>query len=519
MSGSILVIRFGSLGDIVLSSAAVLNLKLSFPDKSLVYLTRAQYGSLVTGFDGVDHIRTIPDDAGPTDLRRALSSLNITAFDLIVDLHGNWRSWLTRQLVRGERTAVYPKRRLERYRAVRRRRKKLPDDWPHTIDLYNTAVEAAGGRIYCRRPILRSEQPAAPDAPLRVLIAPGARHPNKQWPSERFVELARRLCERHACHIVWAVASGDGVSVAPDKEMPAEALTVLGDSSTLDLTAALAGCQLAVTNDSGVMHLASAVGTPVIALFGPTHPVLGFAPRGRLDRVIEVAESCRPCSLHGRTPCFRQERYCFTRIDPDHVEAAAAELLAVTRRLHPALLVDRDGTVMVDRDFCSDPEEVQLLPGAAKALLIARAKGFRIVVLSNQSGVARGYFTTDDVDRVNGRLLELLAAEGVEVDGVYYCPYYEEGTVPEYTLASDWRKPSPGMAERAAADLDLDLHRSVVIGDKVSDVNLGRVIGGRSFLVRTGHGGSEAVAMKETSLGDKHPVFENLLAAVEHLKD
>ncbi len=155
--------------------------------------------------------------------------------------------------------------------------------------------------------------------------------------------------------------------------------------------------------------------------------------------------------------------------------------------LRPAAFVDRDGTINVERHYLGNPDELELIPGAAAGLKDLQAQGYVLVVLTNQSGVARRYFTLDAVAAVHARLAEMLAAEGVTLDGVYICPHGPED-------ACECRKPLPGMALAAAADLGLDLARSVMIGDKAADLGLGRAVGARTVLVRTGHGLAEEAA-------------------------
>jgi histidinol-phosphate phosphatase family protein len=283
-----------------------------------------------------------------------------------------------------------------------------------------------------------------------------------------------------------------------------------------ELLTVFANADLVVANDSGLMHLASAVGTPVVAVFGPTHPSLGFAPQGQFDRVADVDEYCRPCSLHGKKPCFRDKHHCFERISPDRVAAEASEMLAQITG-EKGLLVDRDGTIMVNKHYPSRPDEVELIPGAAAALKQASDAGYRIIILSNQSGVARGYFGIEAVDQVNARLLELLLTEGARVDALYYCPYFEGGSDPEYGRESYNRKPGAGMAEAAAEDLGVDLRSSVVIGDSQDDYNLGRVVGARSILVRTGYGEKVEQRMRSSGSGSDLEVFDDLQQAVNHL--
>jgi len=150
--------------------------------------------------------------------------------------------------------------------------------------------------------------------------------------------------------------------------------------------------------------------------------------------------------------------------------------------LRPAAFLDRDGTINVDCHYLSDPAQVELLPGAAEGLKRLAAMGYALVVVTNQSGIARGYFDAARLDEIHARLAELLAAEGIVLDGVYVCPHGPGD-------ACACRKPLPGLALAAAADLGLDLANSVMIGDKAADVGLGRAIGAKAaILVRTGYG-------------------------------
>ena len=145
------------------------------------------------------------------------------------------------------------------------------------------------------------------------------------------------------------------------------------------------------------------------------------------------------------------------------------------------VLLDRDGTIIVERGYPKDPAEVELIPGAAAAIRQLRSLGLPVVVISNQSGVGRGYMTRDDVERVNARVAELLAAEGTALDAVYFCPHAPAD-------GCTCRKPGRDLLDRAAADFDGDLSRSFFVGDKKDDVDAGRNVGATTFLVRTGYG-------------------------------
>lgn len=147
----------------------------------------------------------------------------------------------------------------------------------------------------------------------------------------------------------------------------------------------------------------------------------------------------------------------------------------------PVVLLDRDGTIIVDRHYLSDPDQVELLPGAAEGLLRLRRAGCKLAVITNQSGIGRGLFSLEALERIHGRMLDLLLQEGVEIEGIFFCPHTPE----EHC---DCRKPQPGLIERAADALGFDPAQSFVVGDKPCDVELGQAVGARTILVRTGYG-------------------------------
>jgi D-glycero-D-manno-heptose 1,7-bisphosphate phosphatase len=172
-----------------------------------------------------------------------------------------------------------------------------------------------------------------------------------------------------------------------------------------------------------------------------------------------------------------------------------------------AILLDRDGTLIREREYLADPAGVELLPGAVEGLRRFRDLGCPVLVLTNQSGVARGYFTLREVDSIHTRLDELLAAQGVSVDGYFVCPHGPDD-------GCDCRKPLPGLIRQAAARFEFDAISAVVIGDKISDLQLGRAIGGRAILVRTGYGR----ASEPQAAGLAHAVVDDLSAAAEWLE-
>jgi D-glycero-D-manno-heptose 1,7-bisphosphate phosphatase len=145
------------------------------------------------------------------------------------------------------------------------------------------------------------------------------------------------------------------------------------------------------------------------------------------------------------------------------------------------VVLDRDGTIIVERHYLSDPRQIEFLPGAVQGLRQMLAMGLGLVVVTNQSAVGRGFFDQAHLDSIHRRLCELLEIEGIHLEGIYSCPH-----TPEEDCSC--RKPKPGLIERAASDLDFDLHASFVIGDKPADIEMGRQVRATTFLVCTGYG-------------------------------
>lgn len=151
----------------------------------------------------------------------------------------------------------------------------------------------------------------------------------------------------------------------------------------------------------------------------------------------------------------------------------------------PAVFFDRDNTLIEDPGYISDPAQVHLFPDAAPAIAQLRRAGYRIVIVTNQSGIARGLLDEDQLSAVHRRLGDLLNRQGASVDAVYFCPYLDspDAVVAKYRKASAQRKPEPGMLLQAARDLDLDLERCWMIGDAERDVQAGRRAGCRTILL------------------------------------
>ncbi len=148
-----------------------------------------------------------------------------------------------------------------------------------------------------------------------------------------------------------------------------------------------------------------------------------------------------------------------------------------------AIFLDRDGTLIEDPGYINNPKQVKLLDGAVEALNEFRVMGYKLVVVSNQSGVARGLLTEKVLSEIHNRLKQLLTEKGASLDKIYYCPYHPDGEVAKYRKESDWRKPNSGMLVAAAEEMDIELEQSWSIGNSGRDIEAGKRVGCKTILI------------------------------------
>jgi heptosyltransferase-2 len=321
----IAIVRLSSLGDVVLTLPVVHALRSAYPSARVHYWVKEEFAELVRDDPAIDHVRVLEPDA-----RRIEDLVSMSAefedHDLIVDLHGNLRA---RVLTFRQKALVLraPSYRWRRLRWVHARWSR-PAPLPRATERYAAALAplrlGAPGpprvTVAAAMEAWSAEWVAAfpGDAPL-VALCPGARHATKRWPERHWVELfteVRKAGRRVVC-----------LSLAAERAaLPELAARVEADSAARwviepigRMAALLTHCAQAVSGDSGLMHLAAARGTAVVAMFGSTSPVLGFAPNGEGHRVLCREEPCQPCTLHGRPQCPKGHFRCMEALTPGHV--------------------------------------------------------------------------------------------------------------------------------------------------------------------------------------------------------
>jgi D-glycero-D-manno-heptose 1,7-bisphosphate phosphatase len=183
--------------------------------------------------------------------------------------------------------------------------------------------------------------------------------------------------------------------------------------------------------------------------------------------------------------------------------------------LRPAVFVDRDGCLTEEVGYVNHVSRIRLLPRSAQAIRRLNEAGVPAVMVTNQAGIAKGYFSEDVLRAVNAEMVRQLGAGQARLDGLYVCTHHPDEGEPPYRARCDCRKPGPGLLRRAAADLGLDLGASIVVGDKMSDIGTARAAGAAGVLVLTGYGRGEFEHRRHLWTDKPDHVAEDLLDAVE----
>ena len=328
----ILVFRQSSLGDVILTLPVVKELALNFPEAAIDFLTKKRYASVVRFNPAVRRTIVFDDNS---EFKAILKQMGRAKYDLIVDLQKNFRSLALSVFSPGSRRISYRKRRLAREMIVRKPSINLSVD--HTVNAYFHTLRRLGIKSELSPPEIELSAEAKEfaerflsdsfsNSPSNIIaLCPGAKHHEKKWPHENFRKVAEILFEDEDAALIIISSNTD---MLPENIGLSDSRAVsVRDCEILRVAALLSHCRVALTNDSGLMHLANAVGTKVAAIFGPTSPRLGFSPTLPGSLIINNNVFCSPCSLHGEKPCRQPRKYCFENIEPRQVADIIVKML------------------------------------------------------------------------------------------------------------------------------------------------------------------------------------------------
>lgn len=322
----VLIIRLNAMGDVILALPVAMAIKTHNPAVQVDFLTRAEYAPIFDQFPAVD---TAYGFAG--NMYAIIKELAGQNYDTVIDLQKNPRSIIIAAALTPKNVAGYPKRRIKREIIIRKPGLKLHAG--HTVDAYLKALVRLKVEPVTRRPkvvlqpeVARFGEDFAHNAGFSdkiIGLCPGSKHYEKRW--LKYDELARMLVSDGDKGVI--VFSGPYDDFDPNLHIGSQKLIAAHNLSLDKVAGIMNRCDLVVTNDSGLMHLAVALSVPVVAFFGPTHPSLGFSPLGKQDRVVCDDVACSPCSLHGEKKCRMPAKYCFDEITPERVKSEIEQVL------------------------------------------------------------------------------------------------------------------------------------------------------------------------------------------------
>lgn len=327
-------------------------------------------------------------------------------------------------------------------------------------------------------------------------INPGATYGSaKRWFPERFAEIANWfISDTDGSAVIFGGKSEVDIAdeiykkVIPEFRAPNSLLSLAGKTSLRELISLILECDVFVTNDSGPLHIAYAVRTPMVAIFGSTDPRL-TGPPPEVDGIVITPDlSCSPC--FERT-CKNNDLRCMYATTSDEVYYGIKQILPDK----PAVFFDRDGTLCRDTGYINTYDELHIFSEIGYLNLL-KEKGFKLIGVSNQSGIARGIVTEEFVKEIGDMFINQYG-----FNDFYYCPHHPDEHCP-------CRKPEPEMLLRARARHGINLKNSFVVGDKEADMLLAKAVGAKGVLVQTGE-------LKESQNADF--IAKNLIESVKFI--
>jgi lipopolysaccharide heptosyltransferase II len=304
-----------SLGDIILTEPVSALIRRHFPDAVIDYITKPSFKDIVELFPEIDNVYTDYQN------RSFLKEISAEPYDYAIDLHNKLNSRFILHSLKSKRKLIYRKDRHLRSLIVQKRTAKTIDS---TLSLYLSAVEGVVDISSPPDPRMQIPEISLPirikKYPLKIGVFPGASYETKRWPGEYFKTLCDRLIREKDAEVFIMGSKSEQKLTSSIARICGDRCHDLGGALSLNqLAVAVSQMDLLITNDSGPMHLASAYKKPLIALFGATHPKLGFAPMNPGAVIIQKEYPCRPCSLHGGAKCPLKHFRCMQDITPADV--------------------------------------------------------------------------------------------------------------------------------------------------------------------------------------------------------
>lgn len=484
----ILIRSVNWIGDAVLTIPAIKAIRNAFPEAHISLLTKPWTAEIFSGNPDIDEIilydKTFKGITGKFRLAKILRS---SCFDTAILLQNAFDAAFLTWLARIPERIGY-KRDCRGFLLTKGIPVPVEIPGQHQVNYYLNIVRAIQENIEETPPYIHltdNERQWAreliasklhdPHLPL-IGINPGAAYGSaKRWPPGNFAELIMKIINDLNGRVIIFGSQAEveianeiinEINVLKIKkriEFGSRIMVMSGKTSLRELAALISECDAFITNDSGPMHIASALHVPTAAIFGSTDPA-ATGPFGKSHKVITTNLPCSPCL---KRKCPEKHLACMTEITPDMVFGSLNEILPMQR----AVFLDKDGTIIEDKNYLNSFDNLVILPLAKKNLQQLKTAGFKLIGITNQSGIGRGIVDEQFVIESNELLQKKLG-----IDDFYYCPHHPDDKC-------SCRKPEHLMMLEARLDHGIDLKRSYVIGDKESDVLLGKNTGATGVLL------------------------------------
>jgi|GEM_PF-332084 len=480
----ILIIRLKGLGDIVHVVPSLEAIRRSHPHESIGFLCQKPFGDIIPPSLGIK-IFQIPSKASLFQTLHVIRMIRREKYDKVFDLFSNPRTALISLFSGISWKAGFN----YRVRKFAYNHIFVPQDPNrHLSELFWEFFRKFGFEGKIDHPNLEPGYEA--DAKADEILAasgssfpllglnPHASYPSKAWPPEHYESIAKKWFDETGSKSILFWGPGEeGETQRLIQKIGSAKVFTHPPLSIRELLALISKLDLFVTADTGPMNIAWAQQTPTIALFGPTTRK-AVAPKGPQHRILYAKNlECLQCHLE---ICPRKD--CMTRITPDDVFKLIKTdytylFLKNNDAKRKAVFIDRDGTLNPDPGYISHPDSFHLFPGVGKALAKLKEAGYLLVLITNQSGIARRLYNKKDLYSIHEKMTRELMHEGVKLDRIYFCPHHPDFPSENGVTKCHCRKPAPGMFLNAIKDLNINPKISYAVGDKKSDTAAARQAG------------------------------------------
>jgi heptosyltransferase I len=517
------VLRLSAIGDVCNAVAVVQAIQRHYPQAAITWVVGKVESQLLQGLPGV-RLVVFDKRQGWRAYVQLWRELRGQRFDALLHMQVALRANLASLCIRAQRKMGFDWRTAKELHALFMRERVAPVQGKHVLDGFREFARAIGVPM-------QAPQWAMPMAPehhawaqqriqnskyfRHLVVCPAASASERNWLVERYAAVVDHAAKHGFA--IWLCGGPTETEhklaqaiVRASHTGPQQLFNLVGQTHLQQLLALMQKATLVLAPDSGPAHMATSVGTPVIGLYGHSNPAR-TGPYGS-PYVVEVYQQ----HLQAQKGAKASSAKWGTRVKGSQImqsisiQAVTDMFDRVVKDLSPnkAIFLDRDGVINVDHGYVYLPEQFEFIDGVFEACQHFQALGYKIIVVTNQSGIARGYYTQAQFDALNQWMLEQFAHHGVHITAVYHCPHHPNQGVVPYVQECQCRKPKPGMLLRAITEHNIDPAQSIMVGDKAADMMAATAAGvGHKVLVQTGQPFTNA----ESQLADE--VLMNLFQA------